>query len=165
MSTPLKPSLATVHPRAPKPRAQRPVQCPRCNHRFSISRKALSFRCPQCTEPLEFEDYHVRCDVKHDVTTLGQVDIDAGCKMDGKVVCGCLVNRGKFKGHARVYGAIQLAVDSLTSGQIVAQSLTAPPGSHLQAKLLIGPKFRAIEPTPPEPTPPNHFAMSRSRPR
>jgi len=146
MTRPLKPSLATVHPRAPRPKEQRPVICPRCDHKFNISRKAYSVRCPRCTQPLRLEDFHLETQVHRDLNTMGEVVITPISELVGNIHCGQLINQGKYAGKAKVYGRVILTPDSVTRGEIIGKSLSAMLGACLRGKAAIGPAGTTLTP-------------------
>lgn len=137
---PLRPALAAFHPKGPNPKDVRRVNCPHCGDAFNLSRKAISARCPRCTRPLAFEDLTLNSKVEGDVSTMGHVVLGETGEMVGRLVCGRLVNTGRFEGRAVVYGMIELAARSLTTGEIAAKGLLVARGATLRARAKIGPK-------------------------
>lgn len=137
---PLRPALAAIHPKAPKPKAVRSVTCPHCSTGFDISRKAMSVRCPRCTRPLAFEDLRLDSKIKGDVSTMGTVHLGEQGEMVGRLICGQLENEGRVEGNIVVYGRVELASSSLATGQLSARSFHALPGSSVRMSLKIGPK-------------------------
>jgi len=137
--SPIRPALGFVHARTPKPTYVREVRCPYCSHSFEASQKAISLRCPRCTNPLKIEDKIVRKEVKGQVATVGQVRITTASVLSGDIVCSDFLNAGRFDGSALVHGPIDLQPGSLTTGTISGRSLRALLGATLRAKLNIGP--------------------------
>lgn len=146
MNQPLKPSLATVHPRLPRPKTQRGVQCPRCDFKFSISRKAMSVRCPKCTHPLRLEDFDLDSKVHRDLNTMGEVIVRPTSELVGNIHCAHFVNQGKYAGKARVYGRIILSPASITRGTLIGQNLQVLFGATVRGKAMIGPAGRILTP-------------------
>ena len=83
---PLRPALATIHPREPAPRSMRRVLCPHCGRAFEVSTRAMSVRCPACTRPLEFKDLTLRARMEGDVSTMGHVELTNHSEMIGRLV-------------------------------------------------------------------------------
>ncbi|QDU33297.1 BacA-like protein [Poriferisphaera corsica] len=137
---PIKPALVAFHPKGPKPQAVRSVMCPHCSKNFEISKRALSIRCPQCTRPLQFSDFTLRDRVEGDVSTMGHIELDQHGEMSGRLVCGALTSDGNFNGKAMVYGDITLQTHSLTTGTLVAKSLSIAHGASFRGKVEISPK-------------------------
>jgi len=141
--SPIKPSLAPIHTRAPLPHAVRQVHCPHCGTQFEASAKAVSLRCPACTQPMKFEDLTLRRKLDGELSTMGHVNLSPPSEMSGKLTCGELTNEGRFTGVARVYGPAVLAEESHTVGQIEARTLQVLPGATLRGKVSISPKCSA----------------------
>jgi cytoskeletal protein CcmA (bactofilin family) len=137
---PLRPALATIHPRRPEPRQLRRVLCPHCGRAFEVSTRAMSVRCPSCTRPLEFKDLTLRQRLDGDVSTMGHVELSDPSEMIGRLVCGRFTNTGRFEGQAVVYGAIELTGNSLTVGELTGKSLCVHHGATARAKANILPK-------------------------
>lgn len=137
---PLRPALAAFHPKGPKPKAVRAVNCPHCSSSFDISQKAMSVRCPRCTRPLAFEDLHLDSKVQGDVSTMGTVHLGPQGEMVGRLICGQLNNAGRVDGKVVVYGRAELLPDSLTTGQLSARAVLAHRGSTVRLSVKIGPK-------------------------
>ncbi len=140
---PLRPALATIHPRGPNPREVRSVTCPYCGGAFEISRKAMSVRCPQCTQHLQFQDMMLRQRMEGELATMGHVNLSPPSEMIGRLVCGQFTNEGRFEGHAVVYGGITLRGDSLTTGELIGRSLTINPGATFRGRIKIDPNPQA----------------------
>lgn len=137
---PLRPALAAIHPKAPKPKAVRTVNCPHCSCAFDISAKAMSVRCPQCTRPLAFEDLRLDSKVQGDVSTMGTVHLGEAGEMVGRLICGRLESSGRVDGKIVVYGRAELQSDSLATGQLSARAFCAHKGSTVRMSMKIGPK-------------------------
>lgn len=137
---PLRPALAAFHPKGPKPKAVRKVNCPHCSAGFDISQKAMSVRCPRCTRPLAFEDLHLNSKVQGDVSTMGTVHLGEQGEMIGRLICGNLHSAGRVDGKVVVYGRAELQPDSLTTGELTARSIYAHFGATLRMSVKIGPK-------------------------
>lgn len=137
---PLRPALAAINPKAPKPKAIRAVTCPHCSQAFDISQKAMSIRCPRCTRPLAFEDLRLDSRIKGDVSTMGTVHLGEHGEMLGRLVCGKLESEGRVEGKVVVYGRAELEPRSLAIGQLSARSFCAKAGSTVRMTLKIGPK-------------------------
>lgn len=137
---PLRPALAAIHPKTPKPKAVRSVNCPHCSCGFDISQKAMSVRCPRCTRPLAFEDLRLDSKIKGDVSTMGTVLLGEQGEMVGRLVCGQLNSCGRVEGIVVVYGRAEIEPMSLATGQLSARAFAAKPGSTVRMKLKIGPK-------------------------
>jgi len=137
---PLRPALAAIHPKTPKPKAVRPVTCPHCSTGFEISRKAMSVRCPRCTRPLAFEDLRLDSRIKGDVSTMGTVHLGEEGEMLGRLICGQLESEGRVDGKVVVYGRAELYPASLSTGELSARAFCARSGSSVRMSLKIGPK-------------------------
>lgn len=137
---PLRPALAAIKPKAPQPKAVRPVSCPHCSCGFDISQKAMSVRCPRCTRPLAFEDLRLDSKIKGDVSTMGAVHLGEQGEMVGRLVCGQLESAGRVDGSIVVYGRAEFQARSLSSGSLSARSFCALQGATVRMKLKIGPK-------------------------
>jgi hypothetical protein len=129
-----------LHPRKPAPRDLRHVCCPHCEHKFEVSRRAISLRCPRCTQPLRFEDLVIRHRVKGDLTTMGQVNLAAASEMIGRLACGQLSSGGRFEGELSVFGDVELMPQSVTTGTVTARSLRVSQGAVVRIKADIRPK-------------------------
>lgn len=136
---PLRPALAAFHPKGPKPKAVRQVNCPHCSAVFDISKKAMSVRCPRCTRPLAFEDLHLDSKVQGDVSTMGAVHLGEQGEMIGRLICGMLHSTGRVDGKVVVYGKAELEPQSLTTGHLSARSICAHRGSTVRMSVEIGP--------------------------
>jgi len=147
---PLRPALKTIHPRSPQPREVRHCSCPHCAHRFEISSRAMSARCPACTKPLEFNDLTLRTRLEGDVSTMGHVILAEPSEMLGRLVCGQFTNQGRFEGRATVYGSVVFTRSSLTTGSIHARSLIIQGGAttHIKADIAPNTRAKADAPTP-----------------
>ena len=137
---PLRPALAAFHPKGPKPKAVRKVNCPHCSAGFDISQKAMSVRCPRCTRPLAFEDLHLDSKVQGDVSTMGTVRLGEQGEMIGRLICGNLHSEGRVDGKVVVYGRAELWPNSLATGELSARALYAHRGSTARLSVKIGPK-------------------------
>ena len=137
---PLRPALAAFHPKSPKPKAVRTVNCPHCSAGFDISQKAMSVRCPRCTRPLAFEDLHLDSKVQGDVSTMGTVHLGENGEMVGRLICGMLDNAGRVDGKVVVYGKAEMQPDSLTTGQLSSRAICAHRGASIRMTVKIGPK-------------------------
>ena len=137
---PLRPALAAFHPKGPRPKTVRSVNCPHCSCGFEISHKAMSMRCPQCTRPLAFEDLHLDSKVQGDVSTMGTVHLGGQGEMVGRLICGRLDSAGRVDGKIVVYGQAEIKADSLATGQLSARSFHAHKGATVRMSLKIGPK-------------------------
>jgi len=102
----------------------------------------MSVRCPTCTRPLEFKDLTLRQRLEGDVSTMGHVELSHPSEMIGRLVCGKFTNTGRFEGNAVVYGPIELAGNSFTTGELIGKSLTIQHGATARAKAHILPKPR-----------------------
>lgn len=102
----------------------------------------MSVRCPTCTRPLEFKDLTLRQRLEGDVSTMGHVELSHPSEMIGRLVCGRFTNTGRFEGHAVVYGPIELASNSFTTGELIGKSLTIQRGATTRVKAHILPKPR-----------------------
>lgn len=100
----------------------------------------MSVRCPACTRPLEFKDLTLRQRLEGDVSTMGHVELSNPSEMIGRLVCGKFTNTGRFEGQAVVYGAITLAGNSMTIGELTGKSLSVQHGATARAKANIVPK-------------------------
>ncbi|MCC7409075.1 MAG: polymer-forming cytoskeletal protein [Phycisphaeraceae bacterium] len=109
----------------------------------------MSLRCPACTEPVALQDFVLQEPIDGQLSTMGQVTIAAACSMGGKVVCGHLVNQGRFRGEALVYGPVELDPQSVTQGKITAQSLKILLGARIVARVTIGPNLAKRFAKPP----------------
>jgi cytoskeletal protein CcmA (bactofilin family) len=119
----------------------RRVNCPHCAHRFEVSVKAISLRCPACTRHLRFEDVVIRHRLKGELATMGHVRLENPSEVIGRVVCGGFVNHGgRFEGSVTVFGDIELTPQSFTAGQLVAKSLHVRIGATVRAKATIVPR-------------------------
>lgn len=141
--SPIKPALSSQHPTSPAPQAVRKVHCPHCGQRFEASKKAVSLRCPGCTQPMNFEDLTLRRKLSGDLTTMGHVEVSGPSEMSGNLVCGELTNQGRFEGDAKVYGPVVLSEQSLTLGTIQARALRIVPGATVQANVTVSPECSA----------------------
>lgn len=140
---PIRPALASLSLRGPRPHEVRRVACPHCGKAFEISSKAFSATCPKCTRHLQFKDLELTDKVEGDLSTMGHVHVQTPSEIVGRVVCGQLTNEGRFDGKAVVYGAVRLASGSRTTGQITARSLSAPRGALFRARIHITPDPKA----------------------
>jgi cytoskeletal protein CcmA (bactofilin family) len=102
----------------------------------------MSVRCPTCTRPLEFKDLTLRQRLEGDVSTMGHVELSHPSEMIGRLVCGKFTNTGRFEGNAVVYGPIELAGNSFTTGELTGKSLSIQHGATARAKANILPKPR-----------------------
>ena len=136
---PIRPALGFIHARKPRPSVVRPVRCPYCGHGFETSLRTMTIRCPRCTEHLAIEDKTVTRQTDSDLATVGYIRVMAASVLTGRIVCGHLVNAGRFNGTAIVHGPIELDPRSITTGQITARSIRTAPGAVLRAKMTIGP--------------------------
>ena len=100
----------------------------------------MSVRCPSCTRPLEFKDLTLHKRLEGDVSTMGHVQLSHPSEMIGRLVCGRFTNTGRFQGQAVVYGAIELAGNSLTVGELTGKSLCVHHGATARLKANILPK-------------------------
>ncbi|MEM8783672.1 MAG: polymer-forming cytoskeletal protein [Planctomycetota bacterium] len=144
---PIRPPLLAFHPRSPRPPRQRSVHCPSCRHGFSLTRRAVSVRCPKCATPIAFDDLTLGQRVEGTITTMGRVTLRDTCGVRGRLTCGMLEQSGKFDGDATVYGPAVLQAGSRTTGTLVARSVTIEAGAKAVCRLKITPN-----PGPP-PTP------------
>jgi cytoskeletal protein CcmA (bactofilin family) len=103
------------------------------------SRKAISARCPNCTGPLQFQDYTLTTPHHGELATLGEIHITAACSLQGRLVCGRLINAGRLEGNVVVHGQVELQPQSQTTGHLNARSLTVQRGAVLLARTAIGP--------------------------
>jgi cytoskeletal protein CcmA (bactofilin family) len=71
---------------------------------------------------------------------MGHVELSNPSEMIGRLVCGKFTNTGRFEGQAIVYGAIELAGNSITIGQLTGKSLLVHHGATTRAKANILPK-------------------------
>lgn len=102
----------------------------------------MSVRCPTCTRPLEFKDLTLRQRLEGNVSTMGHVELSHPSEMIGRLVCGKFTNTGRFEGNAVVYGPIELAGNSFTTGELTGKSLTIQHGATARARANILPKPR-----------------------
>jgi hypothetical protein len=140
------------------------VTCPACGHQTDISAKAFSLRCPQCTQPIQLEDFVLDRSTDGRLKTMGQVAIAPDCDMTGEVTCGQFHNEGSFDGTLLVYGPVQLDGGSRTRARVSARAFHAVAGAHFTGRLTVGPRvglapsdahrFPAT-PTSPAAAPPN----------
>ncbi|MEM1444718.1 MAG: polymer-forming cytoskeletal protein [Planctomycetota bacterium] len=144
---PIRPPLLAFHPQGPRPPRRRTVHCPSCRHEFTLSRRAVSVRCPKCATPIAFDDLSLGQRVEGTITTMGQVTLQTTSVSRGELTCGSLQQHGKFEGRITVYGPAKLQPGSRTSGTITARSITVEPGATATGQLRITPN-----PGPP-PTP------------
>ncbi len=140
---PIRPALASLSLRGPRPAEVRRVACPHCGKGFDLSRKAFSATCPRCTRHLQFEDLELTERLEGDLSTMGHVHVQAPSEIVGRVVCGQLTNEGRFNGKAIVYGPVTLGPHSRTTGQITARSISAPYGALFKARIHITPDPKA----------------------
>jgi len=140
--SPIKPALSSIS-RSPAPQTVRQVHCPHCGQRFEASKKAVSLRCPGCTQPMNFEDLTLRRKLNGDLTTMGHVEVSAPSEMAGKLVCGEFTNQGRFEGHAKVFGPVVLDAESLTLGNLEARSLRIVPGATIRGSVKVSPQCAA----------------------
>jgi len=140
---PIRPALASLTMRGPRPAESRRVACPHCGHAFSLSRKALSATCPRCTRHLQFQDLDLTDRMEGDLSTMGHVNVQAPSQIVGRVVCGQLTNQGCFKGRAVVYGPANILAGSRTDATLTARSLTVQRGSVMRGKVHITPDPKA----------------------
>ena len=117
----------------------RTVSCPACGHRIDASLKAMSLRCPRCTQPLVLEDVTLAEPTEGRLDTVGHVSITTASAMTGQVVCGQLTSAGQFDGTAVVHGKIELAASSRTTGHLRGQSLTVLLGATMTGHATIRP--------------------------
>lgn len=99
----------------------------------------MSLRCPRCTQPLILRDLTLDKPVKGRVETMGHVALPAGSAINGQVQCGQFTSNGRFEGRAVVHGPAELFPNSVTTGELRAQSLTVQPGATLRGHARIGP--------------------------
>jgi len=102
----------------------------------------MSVRCPTCTRPLEFKDLTLRQRLEGDVSTMGHVELSHPSEMIGRLVCGRFTNTGRFEGNAVVYGPIELAGNSFTTGELTGKSLNVQRGATARVSANILPKPR-----------------------
>ena len=145
---PIRPALAAIHPRKPQPRDVRSVLCPHCTHRFEVSYRAISLRCPACTRPLRFEDVVIRHRLTGELATMGTVQLVNPSEVIGRLTCGKFLSGGRFEGTVTAFGDIELTPQSFTAGQIVGRSFSARYGCVVRAKINIRPK--PVEPARPQ---------------
>ncbi len=124
--------------RSPHPAALRRVWCPRCDHQFEASAKAISLRCPACTAGIEPRDLALTQSITGDVTIIGRVEVPPSMAIKGRLVCAELESHGLIKGQARVGGTIHLSAQSQTLGQISSRCLTMDPGARIHCLANIG---------------------------
>ncbi|MCX5658261.1 MAG: polymer-forming cytoskeletal protein [Planctomycetota bacterium] len=118
--------------------ATRRVWCPRCDHLFHASAKAISLRCPSCTAAVEPKDLSLTHSLAGEVTAIGRVVVPATMKLTGKLTCAELDNAGFFKGKARVGGAVELQANSQTVGELSCRSLSMAAGARVHCTASIG---------------------------
>lgn len=118
--------------------ATRRVWCPRCDHLFQASSKAISLRCPACTAAVEPRDLSLTHSLSGEVTAIGKVVVPATMKLSGKLICAELDNAGVFNGQARVGGAVELHEQSQTLGEISCRSLSMQVGARVRCTAAIG---------------------------
>lgn len=99
----------------------------------------MVLRCPRCTNPLRLEDKVIRHQFNEDLAIVGFVRITPSSVLTGQIVCGHLINAGRFDGSALVHGPIELDAHSLTTGELRGRSLRVLPGATLRAHTQIGP--------------------------
>ena len=136
--SPIKPSMLTLHPRKPQPRALRRINCPSCGHCFDVSSRAMSMRCPKCTRPFKLEDVTVSEERVGELDTMGHVHLTANSTMSGNLACGQLTIDGRYDGEAEVHGQLELHKGASLTGQITARSLLIDEGATVQANVRIG---------------------------
>ncbi|MEM6551531.1 MAG: polymer-forming cytoskeletal protein [Planctomycetota bacterium] len=139
---PLKPALSAFRPRGPRPRELRHVACPNCSHQFTVSRKALTARCPTCTYPLAFEDVSLAGHHHGELSTMGHVELPPDAHFTGKLVCGSLHLAGHFNGSITAFGPVRIDPQHRPklTGSLTAKSLHAPRGSAFRATVHVCPK-------------------------
>ncbi|MEM6749528.1 MAG: polymer-forming cytoskeletal protein [Planctomycetota bacterium] len=153
----LKPPLTSWKPQGPKPADARQHACPYCGASFTLSRKAVSVRCPGCTRPLSFEDMDLQGRVEGELSTMGRVTLVDHAEMVGRLTCGSMTSQGRFDGTLQVLGNATLAPGSLTSGQVRARALSVAAGATLRGRVDLGPQVQRDGPLRP--------AGNRLRPR
>jgi cytoskeletal protein CcmA (bactofilin family) len=144
---PLRPSLLSFHPQGPRPPRRRAVHCPRCRHGFTLSRRAVTVRCPRCATPIAFDDLSLGQSVEGTITTMGRVTLRDTGRVRGRLTCGSLDQAGRFEGEATVYGHADLAAGSRTTGTLIARSVAVREHATFVGRLRI-----TADPGPP-PTP------------
>lgn len=118
----------------------RQVTCPACGRKTDVSAKAMSLRCPHCTQPIQLDDFVFDRSTDGRLKTMGQVTIAPDCEMNGEVTCGQFHNAGSFHGKLLVYGPVQLTCGSRTHARVAARSFEATPGSTFAGALTVGPR-------------------------
>ncbi len=118
----------------------REVSCPACGHKIEVSQKALSLRCPACTQPIQLDDFVLEQSTEGRLKTMGLVAIAPGCDMSGEVVCGAFRNEGQFEGQVLVYGTAALLAGSQTQASVTARAFEAAGGSTFVGRLMVGPR-------------------------
>ena len=150
----LRPPPRSSPRRSPTPTASRRVWCPKCDHMFDASAKALSLRCPRCTHGLVPRDVDLTESVNGDISVNGRVNVPTSMKLIGRLTCAELTSNGQFSGAARVGGAVRLEADSFTHGEIVCRSLHMSKGARFHARAVIGAMDDDDTPPTPRATPP-----------
>jgi len=136
---PIKPSMLTLHPRKPKPREVRRINCPSCGHCFDVSRRAMSMRCPQCSRPFKLEDVIVKDEHVGELDTMGHVHLTEHSTMSGNLACGELTVDGRYEGAVEVHGQVELHKGAFLAGEVNARSLKVDRGATLRGHVRIGP--------------------------
>jgi cytoskeletal protein CcmA (bactofilin family) len=137
--SPLRPALGSFSLRRTRGGEMRELRCPYCSHRFQASRRAMSLRCPSCTNPLAFEDFSLNERLEGQLSTMGQVQLGPSCHLSGNLTCADLTISGRFEGRATVLGPLLLKADGKVTGQVAARSLVVERGGVLAAKAKIAP--------------------------
>jgi hypothetical protein len=114
--------------------------CPACGHKTDVSAKAFSLRCPQCTQPIQLEDFILDHSTDGRLKTMGQVAIAPDCDMTGEVTCGHFHNEGGFNGTLLVYGPVHLDGGSRTEARVSARAFHAVAGASFAGALTVGPR-------------------------
>lgn len=122
----------------PSPPDLRRVWCPHCDNRFAVSRRAMSVRCPKCTNAVPIGDLEMKSSIAGDVNVSGEVVVPEGMEIRGKLTCAQVTVRGRVTGRAHAGGSIELDRHGQVRGEIICRSLVMVRGSSVRAIAAIG---------------------------
>jgi cytoskeletal protein CcmA (bactofilin family) len=117
---------------------KRSLSCPHCGAAFEAARRAMSIRCPQCTQRLELQDAVLAGRLAGTVSTLGHVRVTRRGRVRGRIECSSLAVEGSMNGQAEVRGPVRVDGRARLIGQLKADSITIAPGATINAHLEIG---------------------------
>ena len=118
--------------------ATRQLACPHCGEMVEAALRAVTLRCRNCSQQLQFQDAVFSKPTVENVTTLGQVRINRKASLRGRVDCGSLLVQGSLDGSVQVRGEARIDAKASVSGTLTAKRFVVEPGGSFRGTLNIG---------------------------